>query len=512
METKSNQTIQAIVLAAGASRRFNTTLPKLCTPLCGKPLIFHPLMLLVKQNMPITCIIGHQSDLVRKTIEQAAKELEITAPVTFVEQKEQRGTGHAVLCSQSAWQAEHLLILSGDTPLFMPDSLHRLIEEHLTHQNVITFACCPNASPESDGMARVVREPGRLHTIEARHDNLHERTNQDLLNAGIYLFKRSFLETFLPKLKPNPESSEVYLPELIELASTHQLRVSYFTVPFSEARGVNTLEELAEAEQSLRAKVTKQLQLSGVRLLNPHSSSIDLDVRLESGVCIDQGCILRGRTSINSGTTVGAYSVITNSVIGKNVTIHPHSVITDTVIMDHAIIGPFAHVHGESILCDRATVGNFVEVNRSVIGSHSKAKHLSYLGDAIIGKQSNIGAGTIVCNYDGHAKHKTNIGDNVAIGSLNALVAPITIGDNAITAAGSVITDTVPADAFAIAREKQTTKEGYAPLLKERIKQRAKTAKEEMTHDSSDTHGGPTLRNGKLRRNRPKDGDSPASA
>lgn len=454
--------VQAVVLAAGSSSRFKTSKTKLCFALCGQELVAYPVKLLASMHIPVTCIIGYQKENVVAALSRHA-----INNLSFVEQLEPRGTGHALACARPFFGAEHILVMNGDMPLLTTEIVENLIHDHLESCSTVSFVISQSADPSADSYGRIVQKEGSFQIIEAR-DYTGNRDSNPFVNAGIYLFKTSFLEKALDLIQPSSKTGEIYITELIRLASSMGEKVSTSIAPFDSIRGINTLRELWAAEHIKRSDLITHWMDQGVRFIAAQNVYLDFDVVLGADTVVAPGCILLQGTTIGSGCYLGAYSCITNSVIHDQTIIHPHSVIADSTIHAHSKIGPFAQIKASTV-GERATVGNFVEMNRSRIGFSSKAKHLAYLGDALVGNNANIGAGTITCNYDGVSKHTTIVNDHAVIGGNTALVAPVCIGEAAITGAGSVITDDVPPHALAIARARQETKEGYADRLKERL-------------------------------------------
>ena len=454
--------LQAVVLAAGSSSRFKTTKSKLCFPICGQELVAYPIKTLASMQIPTICVIGHQKEAV-----QAALSHHKIPQLSFIEQSEPLGTGHALACARNVLFADTILVMNGDVPLVTEDIIESLVEAHLDAGAAISFVTSYSNDPAADGYGRIVEQDGKIKIVEAKNYNGNRNKDQQI-NAGIYLFQRSFLEKALPLLQPDQKTGEFYITSLIQYASECGMPIAMSLAPFDSIRGINTLKELWIAEHIKRSELISHWMNEGVRFIAAQNVYLDINVTIGSDTVISPGCILVQGTVIGSGCILGAYSHISNSVLHNNVTILPHSIINDTIIHAHSHVGPFAQIRA-SVIGENAIVGNFVEMNRSRIGASSKAKHLTYLGDAQIGSHVNIGAGTITCNYDGIKKHTTTIKDRAFIGSNNALVAPLTIGEGAMTGAGSVITDTVPDDALALARTRQVNKEHFVSELKARI-------------------------------------------
>lgn len=452
--------VQAVILAAGKSSRFHTSKTKLSFTLCGQEMILHPLKMLHALNIPTTLVLGHQKEALISLVEKS------TLPYTWVEQTEQKGTGHALKCTRHLWTESSILVMNGDMPLVTPETLQHLITAHTQKEAVISFVAAHIIDPSSYAYGRVDYTNNKYRIIEPR-DFTGNPQDACLINAGIYLIERTFLESAINELASHSNSGELYITDLIENAGERNLPVEMVLAPFDTIRGINTLKELWEAEHIKRSAIIESCMLHGVRFMQPHTVQIDTDVTIGAGSVIDAGAQLLQGTRIGTNTLIGPYSIIKNSIIHDNVTIHAHSVIEDSEIHQHAEAGPFAHIRNTTTIHKKAVIGNFVEISKSVIGENTKAKHLSYLGNALIKEHVNIGAGTITCNYNGITKNTTTIEEFAHIGSNNSLVAPVTIGKHAITGAGSVITDDVPSNALGIARARQVNKEDYARKLRE---------------------------------------------
>lgn len=460
----SRSYLQALILAAGRSRRFNTEQTKLSFLICGQEMILYPTKLMQQLEIPTTLIVGHQKDIIKNIIDRHKIQ------VDYVEQKEQKGTGHAVLCSKEYWHADNVLIMYGDMPLVTKEIIQELIETHERTNATITFITAHNSDPNLEGYGRIIRNRDKITIIEKHEFKHNDPAQQCCINAGIYMIKRAFLEENLKRIVPSAKTGEIYLTELIRAANAQGLKVETVHQPFDLIRGINTLKELWAAEHIKRSELIAFWMSRGVQFSTAHNVHIDIDVTIGSGTFIGAGVLLLGATNIGSNCFIDAFAIITNTKIHDNVTVLPHSVIYDSTICNSSKVGPFAHIRKNSSIGKNSIVGNFVEVSASTIGENSKAKHLSYLGNASIGSQVNIGAGAITCNYDGFKKHQTIIKDGASIGAINALVAPVTIGQDAITGAGSTITQDVPDCALAIARDKQVNKEGYALKIKNKRK------------------------------------------
>lgn len=467
---------RAVVLAAGRSTRFKTKKSKLLSNICGQTMVLYPLRALEALNIPSTLVLGYQADLVEQEVVQAQ-----VKNVTVIVQEQQLGTGHAVMCTQSTWDKEDILILNGDMPLLTKELIGQLIADHKAHEAAVTFLTSYVIDPT--GYGRVIEHDDKFQIVEEK-DCTDEQRGVSRINAGIYLMKRTFLDEYISKITKSPVTGEIYLPELIKLACDLGLTVNAISVPFDNVRGVNTLQELWGVEQIKRSEFIKYWMAQGVRFELAQSIHIDMDVQIGAGSFIGTGVHLLGNTKIGEECFVGAFSIIENTTVGDNTTIHSHSVVQHSTIGESVHVGPFARLRQNVTLGNNVEIGNFVEVKNSQIGASSKTKHLSYVGDAQIGTNVNIGAGTITCNYDGVKKHETVIEDNVFIGSNNTLIAPLHVGNGAYTAAGSTITKDIPADALAIGRSRQNNKINYGKKIRDEMSKPTESPSraEKMTH------------------------------
>lgn len=455
----SNYT-HAMVLAAGQATRFGTGQSKQLAMLCGVPMVRHVVTALRDLSLSITVVIGHQA------AEVAAAAGVDDAYITSVLQEEQRGTGHAVQCAQESWKtSEQVLIVNGDMPLLTHDALQALLTQHRTEKNAITFATTQLADPR--GYGRVVSiTPGvdSRPSISIREEKECTEAEKAIttVNAGVYVVQRTFLQEALLCLTASSTTGEWYLTDVVEYAARKKRPVGTHHFAAALVRGVNTLAELATAELLLYERIAQQWLQRGVRLIDPSSILIEKTVSLGRGTVIGRGVHLQGTTTIGAGVTIEAYSMLRNAVVHDGAHIYSHSVLEESTVGQGAEVGPFARLRGSTQVAAGAVVGNFVEMKKSTLGPGSKAKHLAYLGDTVVGEKSNIGAGVITCNYDGKNKHNTVIGDRVMVGADSSLVAPMTVGDDAFVAAGSTVTREVPAGALGIGRARQENKEGWA--------------------------------------------------
>lgn len=458
-----NKNLQAIILAAGASTRFNTEKTKLAEPICGQAMILFPTKLLAQFQIPTTIVVGYQQAIVRSVVQQQHGNT-----IQFVVQEKQEGTGHALACTKDLWEKNHILVINGDCPLTTEETIQSLYEKHIRENATISFVTACNPDHTSKSYGRVVKKDTIIEIVEAK-DFTGDPIEHCCINAGIYIIKRDFLTNYIATLKDNNASKEFYITDLVKIASQNNNHVATISAPFDTIRGINTLQELWAAEQIKRSDLIKYWMDNGVRFSLAQNVHIDLNVQIGKGSYIGCGIHLLGSTSIGKNCRIQEFSSLENVTLGDNVNIHPHCIIKDSHIEARSEVGPFAHLKNNTHLGPDTIVGNFVEIKNSTLGKQSKAKHLIYLGDAIIGSHVNIGAGTITCNYDGVNKHKTIIKDNAFIGGNNTIIAPVVIGENAFTAAGSTITADVPDNALAIARSHQVNKHEYAKKLRPKI-------------------------------------------
>jgi len=451
---------QAILLAAGKSSRFVAG-SKLLADLCGKPMILYPLHMLAKLGIKTTVVIGAAGDAVRKAIEDAGLEVE------FAVQDEQKGTGHAVACTKESWRTDQLLVIGGDAPLLEGQLIEKLYHKHTLTQAAFSFLTSNVIDPT--GYGRVIVNGEKTHIIEER-DCTPEQREVSTINAGVYFISRSFATRAFEQLQESSATGEIYLTELARLATEQDLPVVTECVAYDYVRGVDTMEGLWAAEQIMRSDIIRRHMANGVRFDLAQSVHVDSEVEIGTGTRIGAGVYLHNGTKLGQGVTVEPYSILRKAVVLDGACVRSHTVLDNCTLAEHVQVGPFAHLHNEVTIDAHASVGNFVEVKNSHVGERSKLKHLAYIGDTTVGRQVNIGAGTITCNYDGVNKHPTTIEDNAFVGSNNTLVAPVTVGKGAYTAAGSTITEDVPAGDLAIARSRQRNKAGYAEKLRSRVK------------------------------------------
>jgi bifunctional UDP-N-acetylglucosamine pyrophosphorylase/glucosamine-1-phosphate N-acetyltransferase len=445
--------VAVAILAAGRGTRMKSDLPKVLHRLGSRSLIDRVLgsTRAIAPSRRLV-IVGYQSELVRESLAKYPEAIE------FVEQAEQLGTGHAIqqLIPFLEGFDEDLIVLNGDLPLLRPETLSLLLETHRSKGNAATLLTAH--MPDPTGYGRVFCDENQVLTaiVEDRDCTIEQKQNRRI-NAGAYCFRWKDLVQVLPKLTPNNKQKEYYVTDAVNYFDA----VTVVDVPdYQEVLGINDRAQLAQAYSILQSRIRDRWMKEGVTIIDPVSVTIDDTVELESNVTIEPQTHLRGNTVIRAGSRIGPGSLIENSQIGENVTVL-FSVVTGSVIHSNAQIGPYSHLREPVEIGQGCRVGNFVELKNSKLGERTNAAHLSYLGNATIGNRVNIGAGTITVNYDGVKKHPTTIGDRTKIGSNNCLVAPITIGEDVTTAAGSTITEDLPNDCLAIARARQVIKPGW---------------------------------------------------
>lgn len=446
----------ALVLAAGEGTRFKSALPKVLHPLLGKPMI-RLVTDSIRQLKPkrICLVVGHKKEQV--TAEFAGED------IAFVRQARQLGTAHAVLSAKAilaAHKEADVLIINGDLPLLRPSTLKPLLESHRRRGNDLTFMSAEIEDPS--GFGRLVRDGGgAVRIVEEKDATPGERGIREI-NAGVYVFKVRALLEALPLIKNDNVKGEYYLTDIVEIMGGKKKRIGLHKTPrASEVVGVNTRFELSRAVAALRERKARELAESGVTIHDPRSAWIDLDVEIGRDTVLYPLVVIEGRTRIGGGCRVYPNVHILNSRIGDGVDILSSSVVEECEIENGVRVGPFSRLRPKTVLKAGSKVGNFVEMKNTVFGSRSKALHLSYLGDSVVGEDVNIGAGTITCNYDGIRKNPTHIEDGAFIGSGTELVAPVRVGRKAYVAAGSTITEDVGSEALAIARARQVEKPGW---------------------------------------------------
>lgn len=450
-----------VILAAGKGTRMKSALPKVLHPVAGRPMIECVLRTAGALDPDtITIVLGHQAEAVRERVGTQGSP-------QFVIQDPQLGTAHALQQAESvlAGRTGTLLMLSGDVPLLTSATLKRLAETHARAQAAATVVSAVVARPY--GYGRIVRSRGRIaRIVEERDASPAERAIKEV-NSGIYAFDLAPLWDALRAIVPQNAQGEFYVTDLVAIYARRRLRVETLVLDdVRETRGINSRSELAEVSRIVRQKKNEELMAAGVTIIDPATTYIDDDVQVGPDTVIHPGVILEGQTRIGSACEIHAHVRIVDSELADHVTVGNFCLIAGARVAEGASVGPFAHLRPESDVGRKARVGNFVELKKTSLGPGAKANHLAYLGDATIGANVNVGAGTITCNYDGERKHPTIVEDGAFIGSDTQLIAPVRIGKGAYVAAGSSITDDVPAGALGIARGRQTNVPGWAERRK----------------------------------------------
>jgi bifunctional UDP-N-acetylglucosamine pyrophosphorylase / glucosamine-1-phosphate N-acetyltransferase len=467
--------IAIAIMASGKGTRLKSKRPKTLHEIGGKPLLLHIIAAASQITAPrnIYTIVGYKEDQVRAAVESTG--------VTFVHQPEPLGTGHAIQQVKAFFQGKtppkNLLVLSGDVPLIRPDTLRAMCDLHLKEHAAMTILTAEPPNPF--GYGRVMRKPGGTNEVTAivEQKDLPAGVSVSEINSGIYVFNTEKLFQHLDHLTTNNAQGEYYLTDIASmLVAAKEKVIAFKASDINEVLGANTIAEMMALDAAMRANTVSKLMASGVTIFRPETVTIDSSVTVGPDTIIEPFVQLLGNTAIGSDCRIRSYSVIQNSQLADNVLVRNGCILDTATVAGGAVLGPYAHLRPESHIGENAHVGNFVETKKVKLGKGSKANHLTYLGDAVIGAGTNIGAGVITCNYDGVHKTQTTIGDNVFVGSDSTLVAPITLADGAYVAAGSCITESVPQDALALARSQQVTKPGWAARKREqlRTKQAAK--------------------------------------
>jgi bifunctional UDP-N-acetylglucosamine pyrophosphorylase/glucosamine-1-phosphate N-acetyltransferase len=454
--------LSVVVLAAGEGKRFRSALPKPLHPLTGKPLVWHVLAAAAPLKAERTVlVVGRGAEGVVAAVEAAD-----LGPVGFAEQRELRGTGDALAAALPLLPSDgDVLVLYGDTPLVTTDLLERLLERHRATHAAATLLTCDLDDPS--GYGRVLRDPeGAVVGVVEHRDASSEQLTIREVNAGFYVFRRQALDG-LAGLGSDNHQGERYLPDLLPAVLAAGGLVAACAGPEEEARGVNDRAELAAAAAVLRRRLLRRLMLAGVTVVDPATTYVDVDVEVGADTVLEPLTFLEAGTRIGARCRIGPNTRLVGCTVDDEATVTQSQAVSAS-IGAKANVGPFAHLRPGTQLGPGSKAGTFVEVKQSQIGPGSKVPHLTYVGDADIGAGVNVGAGTVFVNYDGVAKHHTSVGDGAFIGSDTMLVAPLTVGDGAQTAAGSTITKDVPPDALAIERSDQRTIEGWAARRRKR--------------------------------------------
>ncbi|RHW31749.1 bifunctional UDP-N-acetylglucosamine diphosphorylase/glucosamine-1-phosphate N-acetyltransferase GlmU [Lysinibacillus yapensis] len=451
--------IYAVILAAGQGTRMKSKLYKVLHPVCGKPMVEH-----VADNIHtldvnrIVTIVGHGAEKVKEQLGEKSE---------YVLQEQQLGTAHAVIQAESILGSLEgtTLVVCGDTPLIRPETMKALFEHHADQKAKATILTAIADNPT--GYGRVIRDQdNQVAQIVEQKDATEEQKLVNEINTGTYCFDNKALFEALKLVNNENAQGEYYLPDVIEILQQQGEVVSaYICENFDETLGVNDRVALSQAEEIMRSRINEMHMRNGVTIINPSSTNISADAQIGRDTVIKPGTVIEGATVIGEDCIIGPNSTIANSKIGDRTTIQ-NSVVTNSIVGEDTAVGPFAHLRPDSQLGNKVKIGNFVEVKKSTLGNETKVSHLSYIGDAEVGNNVNIGCGSITVNYDGKNKYQTVIEDDVFVGCNSNLVAPVTLGEGSFIAAGSTITNDVPAEALGIARSRQENKLDYVKKLK----------------------------------------------
>ncbi len=447
--------LAVVVMAAGQGKRMKSATPKVLHAVGGRPMLEYVLRAAeALAASRLIVVVGHGGDAVAEYVGSRA---------AIARQEPPRGTGDAVRCALALIPdfMGTVVVLSGDTPLVRTDTVLRLVESHRRTGATVTLAAISLDDPTGYGRL-VATEDRRVLAVVEERDATPEQRVIRRVNGGLYAIEATFLRAALDAIKPDNAQGEYYLPDVIAVAVARGLTVHGEPIDPEDVLGVNTREELARLERVMRERIRRRWMAEGVTLLDPDRIWIDDGVTIGPDTTIAPGAWLEGETRVGSGGRIGLASHLINSRLGDRVVVKDGCVIEEAVIEDGASVGPFAHLRPGTVLRKDARVGNFVELKKTELGVAAKANHLSYLGDATIGRGVNVGAGTITCNYDGEKKSRTVIQDDVFIGSDSQLVAPVVIGRGSIVAAGTTVTSDVPPDSLVIGRVRQIVKKGWA--------------------------------------------------
>lgn len=456
-------------MAAGRGTRMKSRLAKVLHPLAGRPLLYFPVRAALDFGASRVIVVCSQEG--RAPIQQCLDDLFGPGRVLCQVQAEPRGTGDAARVGLEACTTDEVGILCGDTPLVTSDVIRELATALQRDRAILAFQSCCLEQPH--GYGRVIRDARAKVLSICEHRDLHNDEERAIreVNAGIYLGNREALAGALSRIKPVNDQGEYYLTDAVADLASFDTVVATLGDP-DLLVGINDRAQLVEAETALFSRIARRHALAGVTV-RP-GARIDEAVQIEADTVVESGTCLRGKTQIGSGNFIDIGCVIVDSKIGNDNVIESHCVIENSVVGDRTKVGPFAHLRPDSVIEDAAHIGNFVETKKTIVRRGAKVNHLSYLGDGDVGEKSNIGAGTIFCNYDGYNKHRTIIGPSVFIGSDSQIVAPVNIGAGAYIATGTTVTRDVPEDALAIGRVRQDNRLGYASKLKSKLAAAAK--------------------------------------
>lgn len=444
----------AIILAAGEGKRMKSNTPKVLHKVCGKEMINHVIDNIRKSGVEeVSVVIGKGADKVRKGTE--------SRNIFYSVQEEQLGTGHAVMCAEEFLKGKKgsVAIFVGDGPLITEETVTKLTKYHEEQKCSATILTSIMSDPLKYG--RIIRNSqGEVEKIVEFKDCNEEEVKVNEINSGMYCFDIDILLNTLGKLNNNNNQGEYYLTDVIEILKNEGKKVGAIAVDVEEITAVNSKAELSVANDIMRSRINRNHMDNGVIIMDPRSTYIECDVIIGQDTVVYPGNIIEGTTVVGENCVLYSNNRITNSIIGDDVTVE-NSVVLNSKIGNNTTVGPFAYIRPETTIGDNARIGDFVEIKKSSIGDGTKVSHLTYIGDAEVGEKCNFGCGTVVVNYDGKAKYKTTIGNNVFIGCNTNLVSPVEVEDNTYIAAGSTITEKIPEGSLAIARARQINKENW---------------------------------------------------
>jgi len=448
--------VTAIILAAGEGKRMRSRQPKILHRLCGRPLVGYALRLARTFADRVVMVVPPSAD----GVAQVAGEGVLT-----VVQRERLGTGHAVVQAKDACGEGTILVLPGDMPLLTVETIERLLNHHKAASAAATLLTAIVDNPA--GYGRVLRQRGRVARIVEDRDATDDQKKINEIGTSVYCFDARRLWSALAEVRPDNDQGEYYLTDVVAILSRAGATVEAVTVADpSEAQGVNDRKQLAAVAVVQRRRILDRLMEGGVTIVDPASTYIEDTVTIGPDTVVQPQTVIEGATVIGSECVIGAGSHVSGSRLADRVVLKPYSIIEEAAIDEDATLGPFCHLRPGCHIGAGAEIGNFAELKKSRVGKKTKIHHVSYMGDATLGERVNVGAGTITCNYDGQRKHPTVIGDGVFVGTNSSLVAPLTIGEGAYVAAGSVITRDVPPGALALERSPQVVKDGWAAKRK----------------------------------------------
>ncbi|MCL1875169.1 MAG: bifunctional UDP-N-acetylglucosamine diphosphorylase/glucosamine-1-phosphate N-acetyltransferase GlmU [Synergistaceae bacterium] len=458
--------VGALIMAAGKGSRMKSVLPKVLHNIIDEPILFYILRAVNEAGVKSSAVIaGYLGEMIENYVKLSWPDVEV------LWQREQLGTGHAVQVTREWWSKyDHVLVLNGDLPMLTPQTIQYLINEHIDSSSDCTLLSFITYNPGTYGRIIRSKDANKISIVEYKDADVNER-NINEVNAGVYVFNVSKLLKIIDNLSNKNAQGEYYLPDVIELMGKYEhekMKTLALVADEEELQGVNTPYELAELTVKIIRRINVYWMTRGVRMTMPQSVIISPRAELEEDVALAPSVHILGSSRIGKGSKIGAWSSLSNVITGRDVKLVSNVIAENSKFNDGAIAGPFAYIREKTEIGERAFVGKFVEIKKSSVGKDSKVPHLSYIGDAEIGNDSNIGAGTITCNYDGVKKSQTIIGDRAFIGSDTMLVAPVAIGSDAVTGAGSTITKNVPDGALGVARSKQINVDGWAHKKREK--------------------------------------------